>query len=114
VQGKNARLMPDYSVRSESFTNKSDELIGPCPNPRVALEKINQTIRDNGKRCNAQLTIKAFAFEDEGNNILCDTNYYLVETLNGKEMLYQLFPRGNLDSNFFRTTTAAGSFTVST
>jgi hypothetical protein len=106
--------MPNYNLRSEGLTNKPDESIGSCPNPNIALEKLNQQIEVYGNRCNAQLIIKAFAFEDEGNNIFCDTKYYLVETLDGQEVLYQLFPKRGFGSNPFRTMTAAGSFTVST
>ena len=106
--------MPDYSLRSESITNKHDESIGPCPDPNVALEKLNQMIGGNGKPCNPQMTIKDFSFKDEGNNIVCVKKYQLVETFNGREVLYPLFPKGSLGFDPYKTTNAAGSFTVST
>lgn len=108
--------MPNYSLRSQSILkpNNPDQSIGEFRNRDHALAKLNQEIGGDGKPCNRQETIRAFAFENDGNNSMCVIQDYLVETLNEKEALYQIFPKGGLSLTFPKTTNAAGSFTVST
>ncbi len=106
--------MPNFSLRSQSVLepNNPDQSIGSFPNRDTALENLNRGIGDDGKPCNAYLTIKAFAFEDAGTNIFWDRKYYLVETVDGKEVLHRLFPKEDLGFDSYKTSHAAGSFTV--
>ncbi len=105
--------MPNYSLLSKSGSDPDrTDPIGTFPNRDIALDRLNESIAGYGKESgDAALTIDSFTLEDSGLNQFCSLKYFLVESLNGNEVLHPLFPKSYLQFNPMKTTNAKGSFT---
>lgn len=104
-------IMPNYSLRSKygSEIDRPYQPIGSFPNCDIALDTLNQA-GDRKESGHPQFTIGSFTFEDSRLNEIGSIKYYLVETFNGSEVTYPLFPKDHLQFDPMKTTTGKGLF----